>query len=336
MPPSPDQRATEHQPEELHDAEGWEQSTIAAAEPPVTESGVAAPGTRLVRIGCDLEYRLPVPSPMMFVLEPRDTASQHILRTQRRLEPNVGLGLFRSYDDAHGNIVWRTFAPAGSFRVFHDLTVEVSAGLDPVHPELFASGVQDLPDEVIVYTLPSRYCESDKLAAEAWDRFGSTPSGWQQVQAICDHLHGTIPYGQASNSSTSALEAYRFGRAVCRDFAHMGVAFSRALSIPARYVCGYLPDIGVPFDPNPMDFHAWFEVYLGGAWRTFDARHNRPRTGRVVVARGRDAADTAFSTTYGATTLAKLRVWADDANPGDGNLASSGSTLGIDAANTPG
>jgi transglutaminase-like putative cysteine protease len=272
--------------------------------------------TRSVRVGCELVYDLPSSAPIMFALEPRDTLSQHVLESRRVIEPHPALGTFRSYEDKHGNIIWRTFAPAGEFRLVHDLRLEVSADFDEVLPHLRASGVAELPDETIVYTLPSRYCESDKLATEAWDRFGGLPSGWAQVQAICDHLHGSIPYSSGSTSTTSALEAYTAGQAVCRDFAHMGVAFSRALSIPARYVCGYLPDIGVPPDGRPMDFHAWFEVYLGGAWRTFDARHNAPRTGRVVISRGRDAADTAFSTTYGATQLSKMRVWADEVSEG--------------------
>ena len=266
--------------------------------------------TRLVRVGCDLEYRLENRAPIMFALQPRDTPRQHVLEQRRFITPTPALGNFKSYSDNYGNIIWRTVADAGSLRVVHDLIVEVNAGLDPYLPHLRGVGVQDLPDHVVVYTLPSRYCESDKLSNEAWQRFGNLPSGWAQVQAICDHLHSQIPYRAGSTFSTSALEAYRAGQAVCRDFAHMGIAFSRALSLPARYVGGYLPDIGVPFDPNPMDLHAWFEVYLEGAWRTFDARHNQPRTGRVVIATGRDAADTAFSTTYGATNLERMRVWA--------------------------
>jgi transglutaminase-like putative cysteine protease len=266
--------------------------------------------TQFVRVGCDLEYRLEFDAPVMFALQPRDTPRQHIMEERRLIEPMPGLGRFKSYLDQYGNTIWRMTASAGRLRVTHDLIVEVSAAFDPVLPDLRADHIEHLPDHVIVYTLPSRYCESDKLASEAWERFGNLPRGWAQVQAICDHLHGAIPYRTGSTFSTSALEAYRAGHAVCRDFAHMAVAFCRALSIPARYVCGYLPDIGVPIDPVPMDFHAWFEAYLEGAWRTFDARHNRPRTGRVVIATGRDAADTAFSTTYGATYLERMRVWA--------------------------
>jgi transglutaminase-like putative cysteine protease len=274
----------------------------------MTSSGM----TRLVRVGCELTYDVPVDAPIMFALEPRDTASQHVLESRRVIEPNPKLGAFRSYEDKHGNIIWRTVAAAGTFRLYHDLLIEVSAATDDVLPYLSASSVAELPDETIVYTLPSRYCESDKLAGEAWERFGGYSSGWSQVQAICDHLHSSIPYSSGSTSTTSALEAYTAGHAVCRDFAHMGVAFSRAMSIPARYVCGYLPDINVPSDGRPMDFHAWFQVYLGGAWRNFDARHNFPRTGRIIISTGRDAADTAFSTTYGATRLSGIRVWADE------------------------
>jgi transglutaminase-like putative cysteine protease len=175
--------------------------------------------------------------------------------------------------------------------------------------------VQDLPDDVIVYTLPSRYCQSDLFLQDAWTLFGHVQGGGAQVQAVCDWLHAQITYAPGSTSSTSALEAYRVRTAVCRDFAHMAISFCRALSIPARYISGYLPEIGVPPDGLPMDFHAWFQAYLGGAWWTFDARHNSPRTGRIVIAMGRDAADVAFSTIYGATQLVSLQVWADEIAP---------------------
>jgi transglutaminase-like putative cysteine protease len=207
-------------------------------------------------------------------------------------------------------------APQGELKIIYDVMIEVPAGLDPVLTDLPKTQIHDLPDDVIEYTLPSRYCPSDLFITEAWDLFGNIQSGWAQVQAVCDLLFMRVSYMSGSTSSTTALEAYQARRAVCRDFAHMGISFCRALNIPARYVSGYLPDIGVPLTP-PMDFHAWFEAYLDGAWRTFDARHNTPRTGRVVVATGRDAADVAFSTTYGATNLAFIRVWADEASPSE-------------------
>jgi transglutaminase-like putative cysteine protease len=146
---------------------------------------------------------------------------------------------------------------------------------------------------------------------DAWDLFGDIEGGWAVVQAICDWIHQNITYGSDGNSSTTALDTYQQRHGVCRDFAHLGIAFCRALNFPARYVSGYLPEIGVPPDPAPMDFHAWFEVYINGIWCTFDARHNIPRIGRVVVARGRDAIDVAFATAYGNPELVEMKVWAE-------------------------
>ena len=282
----------------------------------MSDDGVFSGGTRRVRVGCKLTYDLPYDAPLMFVLEPKDRPSQRILEMARAFTPALEPGGFRTYTDAHGNTIWRVFARAGKLEVLHDAIVSVSAGLDPVLPELPGALVQDLPDEAIVYTLPSRYCPSDLFIQDAWAMFGNAPDGWARVQAVSDWLHANITYGAGSNASSTALDAYFSRRGVCRDFAHLGVSFCRALNIPARYVCGYLPDIGVPLDGLPMDFHAWFEVFLGGAWRTFDARHNKPRTGRVIIAIGRDAADTAFSTTYGQTKLSLIEVWADEAQPG--------------------
>lgn len=278
------------------------------------DDGIFQGGTRLVRVGCRLTYDLPFSAPLMFVLEPRDRPGQRILEMTRTFTPTLEPPAFRTYTDAHGNTIWRVFAPAGRLEVLHDAILEVAAGLDAVMPELTGTPVQDLPDDVIVYTLPSRYCPSDLLVQDAWTMFGDAPEGWARVQAVCDWLHTNITYGTGSNASSTALDAYFSKRGVCRDFAHLGVSFCRALNIPARYVCGYLPDIGVPVE-LPMDFHAWFEVFLGGAWRSFDARHNTPRTGRVVIATGRDAADTAFSTSYGQTQLSLIDVWADPAAP---------------------
>jgi transglutaminase-like putative cysteine protease len=268
---------------------------------------------RRVRVGCELTYELPLTSPLMFVLEVQNRGAQRILESKQFLNPNLEAGAFKRYEDRHNNLIWRVLAPQGEFKIVYDLMMEVPAGLDPVLLELPKTQIHDLPDAVIEYTLPSRYCPSDLFITEAWDLFGNIVGGWAQVQAVCDLLYMRVKYSSGSTSSTTALDAYRAGRAVCRDFAHMGISFCRALNIPARYISGYLPDIGVPLTP-PMDFHAWFEAYLDGAWRTFDARHNTPRTGRVVVATGRDAADVAFSTTYGATNLAFIRVWADEAN----------------------
>jgi transglutaminase-like putative cysteine protease len=174
-----------------------------------------------------------------------------------------------------------------------------------------------LPDDVLIYTLPSRHCQSDHVIADAWQMFGQAPDGWARVQAVCDWVHQHISYGYGnSTSTTSGYDAYLQRRGVCRDFAHIAVMFCRALNIPARYACGYLPDIAVPYNPIPMDFHAWFEAYVGGAWRTFDARHNTPRIGRVLIAHGRDAVDTALLTSYGSSRLTGFQVWSDEVADG--------------------
>jgi transglutaminase-like putative cysteine protease len=186
--------------------------------------------------------------------------------------------------------------------------------------------VELLPYDVLPYTLPSRYCDSDLLIDDAWHMFGATSPGWARVQAVCDWVHREITYGAGSTAHTTGYQAYQQRRGVCRDFAHIAISLCRALNIPARYVCGYLPDIGVPPDPTPMDFHAWFEAYLDGAWYTFDARHNRPRIGRVVIGRGRDAIDLALVTSYGPAELTSILVWADGVDPSDLAQQQEGST----------
>jgi transglutaminase-like putative cysteine protease len=195
----------------------------------------------------------------------------------------------------------------------YDAMVEVPATPDPVFPELLGTFVDQLPDAVMPFTLPSRYCPSDLVLNDAWAMFSGVPDGWARVQAICDWAHTSIAYGYGnSTAATTGYDAYLSRTGVCRDFAHIGVMFCRAMNIPARYVYGYLPDIAVPLNPDPMDFHAWFEAYVGGAWHTFDARHNMPRIGRVVIARGRDAVDTAILTSYGDSQLTGMSVWADE------------------------
>ena len=171
----------------------------------------------------------------------------------------------------------------------------------------------DLPDEVLNFVMPSRFCLPDELGHEAWQRFGDLAPGWRRVQAIVDFVHGHLEFVPgASNPWTTAADAYRSGQGVCRDFAHLAITFCRALNIPARYVFGYIPAIGVPAADEPMDFAAWFEAYLDGRWHTFDARNNRPRVGRVIVGRGRDAVDVALITSFGPLTLTGFRVWAID------------------------
>jgi len=248
---------------------------------------------------------------MMLVIRPQQDYPNHhqVIEEKRTIDASVPV---HDYIDGFGNHIWRLVAPVGTLQIEYDAIADVTPTPDPILPDLIRTPVADIPDDLIVYTLPSRHCASDLFINDAWALFGHLPGGWGQVQAICDWLHTNVTYGAgSSNASTTGWDAYQQRRGVCRDFAHLGVSFCRALNYPARYVSGYLPDINVPFDPAPMDFHAWFEVYMEGAWHTFDARHNRPRVGRVLIARGRDAVDVALSTVYGSAQLAEIRVWAD-------------------------
>ena len=180
-------------------------------------------------------------------------------------------------------------------------------------PDAEQHPVAELPDDVLVFLLGSRYCDTDRLSDTAWSLFGNAPLGWGRVQAICDYVHNRITFGyEHARSTRTAWDGFQERKGVCRDFAHLAVTFCRCMNIPARYATGYLGDIGVPPADSPMDFSAWFEVYLGGRWHTFDARHNKPRIGRIVMARGRDATDVAISTTFGACTLAGFRVVTDE------------------------
>ncbi|MBC8075336.1 MAG: transglutaminase family protein [Chloroflexales bacterium] len=263
-----------------------------------------------VQIGFELVLESGSPTPTTALTQPPQMASQRILDERVLLTPPVPL---HQYTDSFGNTVWRWTAPAGTLRLHYNAVAEVSPCADPVFPDLPGTLVDELPDEVLQYTLPSRYCPSDLVLDDAWQLFGAVPDGWPRVQAICDWTHANIVYGYGSSTvTTSGYDAYHNRKGVCRDFAHIAVMFCRALNLPARYVYGYLPDINVPVNLDPMDFHAWFEVYLGGAWRTFDARHNQPRSGRVVIACGRDAVDTAILTSYGDSRLTRLTVWADE------------------------
>jgi transglutaminase-like putative cysteine protease len=261
-----------------------------------------------VRVGCSIRYESSYPSPMLLVVAPPQADNHRLREARRTLNPAVPL---HDYTDGFGNQIWRLVAPVGTLQIDYDAIAVVPDTPDPILPDLPKTPVEKLPDDVIVFTLPSRHCPSDIFINDAWQLFGHIEGGWAQVQAVCDWLHTNITYGAGSNSSTTAWDAYQQRQGVCRDFAHLGVSFCRALNFPARYVCGYLPDINVPFDPTPMDFHAWFEVYMEGAWHTFDARHNKPRTGRVLIARGRDAVDVAFATVYGSAQLDTIKVWAD-------------------------
>jgi transglutaminase-like putative cysteine protease len=216
------------------------------------------------------------------------------------------------YRDGFGNICTRIVAPAGRLTISSDQVVADPGTPDVVATDAGQHAVEHLPEEALVFLLGSRYCETDRLSEAAWALFGGVPPGWQRVQSICDFVHGHILFGyEYARPTKSAWETYREQTGVCRDFAHLAVALCRCMNIPARYCTGYLGDIGVPLSDAPMDFSAWFEAYLGNRWYTFDARHNRPRIGRIVVARGRDATDVAISTTFGTCVLTGFTVITD-------------------------
>lgn len=261
-----------------------------------------------VRVGCDFLYESSFPTPILAIVRPKDYHTHRLVDEHTVVEPWIPL---HTYVDSFGNHVWRLVAPVGQLRLRYDALAEVPAEPDPVHPGLPKTPVDQLPDDVLMYTLPSRHCQSDLFIDDAWNMFGGVQTGWEQVQAICDWIHTNIAYAKGSNSNTSSYDVYQQRSGVCRDFAHLAVTFCRALNIPARYVCGYLPEIEIEPDPAPMDFHAWFEAFIDGEWRTFDARHNRQRIGRTLIASGRDAVDVALATIYGSAKLVHMHVWAD-------------------------
>jgi transglutaminase-like putative cysteine protease len=268
---------------------------------------------------------------MLMLVRARPDADHQLRYESRWTEPDIDV---REYADTFGNPCWRLMLPTGPSVVRYDALVEVSGEADPVVPDAPLTPVEELPDDALVFTLPSRYIESDLLLGDAWQLFGDTPPTWARVQAVCDWVHANVEYGYGlSGPSTTALDVYKQRQGVCRDFAQLSVAFCRALNIPARYTFGYLGDIAVEPPDVPMDFHAWFEAYLGGRWYTFDARHNVPRIGRVKIAHGRDAVDVALSTAYGAATLKSMIVWSDEIHDDDAVTgAPPGETLPGDPA----
>jgi transglutaminase-like putative cysteine protease len=217
------------------------------------------------------------------------------------------------YTDLYGNRCERFALPVGESQLTYEALVLIAAPSDPIEPDVPETPVEALPDEVLGFVMPSRFCLPDELGHEAWQRFGGMDPGWRRVQAIVDYVHGHLEFMPgSSNPWTTAADAYRAGQGVCRDFAHLAITFCRALNIPARYVFGYIPTIDAPPPTEPMDFAAWFEVYMDGRWHTFDARNNRPRVGRVVVGRGRDAVDVALITSFGPLDLIDFEVRAEE------------------------
>jgi transglutaminase-like putative cysteine protease len=263
-----------------------------------------------IRVGYDIVYDCPGPTPMSLMLSVRPERYADLVTPEVMvLEPAVPAR--RRLDD-FGNVCTMIVAPAGSVRFSADFIVSDSGQPDADSVRARQDPVEDLPDNVFLYLLASRYCDVDRLSPLAWSLFGHIPPGGARVQAICDYVHDRIMFDYMSARPTrSASEANDEGVGVCRDFAHLAIALCRCMHIPARYCTGYLGDIGVPVTPF-MDFSAWFEAWLGGEWRTFDARHNVPRIGRIVMAYGRDATETAISTTFGLTSLERWNVIAEE------------------------
>jgi transglutaminase-like putative cysteine protease len=232
-----------------------------------------------------------------------------ISRAQLETDPDVPI---HRYVDIYGNVCRRLTLGPGRTRIRYEAEVEVTAGVDDADPDAGQPPVAEMPDEVLHFTLASRYCESDRLSNTAWALFGGVPEGWSRVQAVIDWVHDNVTFATgSSDTGTGATEIYVNRRGVCRDFTQLAVAFLRGLNVPTRYCFGYLPDIDVPIVPEPMDFAAWLEAYVGDRWYTFDPRNNQRRTGRVVIGRGRDALDVAMLTSYGRAPLEAMRVVAE-------------------------
>jgi transglutaminase-like putative cysteine protease len=260
-----------------------------------------------IRAGFEIIYDCPAPTPMLLLLNVHpsremDLETADILRAAPT-EP------IRRYQDLFGNNCSRILAPAGRIALSADFVIRDSGEPDPVLPDAVLAPVHELPNEVMLYLLSSRYCETDSMTQLAWSLFGHTSPGWARVQAIADYVHDRIAFGyEHARPTKTAWEAHEERRGVCRDFAHLAITLCRCMNIPARYCTGYLGDIGLPPVDAPMDFSAWFEAYLDGAWHIFDARHNTPRIGRIVMARGRDATDVAITTAFGQADLIQFKV----------------------------
>lgn len=265
----------------------------------------------LIRAGYDITYDCPHPVPAVFLLNVHHSRLDDIVaETPLTCVPAAPV---RTYFDGFGNRCSRVLLPAGRTTLTARLDVRDSGLPDEMNRDAVQHEVSELPEDVLVYLLASRYCDTDLLSSFAWSRFGHIPPGWGRLQAICDFAHQHIRFNyQLANSARTASGALADGVGVCRDYAHLAVALCRCMNIPARYCTGYLGDIGVPTVPDPMDFSAWFQAYLGGRWYTMDARHNVPRIGRILIGTGRDAADVAISTTFGPASLAGFEVITEE------------------------
>jgi len=264
-----------------------------------------------IRVGFEIVYECPQPTPMILTLNVHYTRASDLLGPDHLIaDPPVPMSAYR---DGFGNWCTRIVAPQGILRLSTDTVVRDSGVPDVIVPTARQVPVQELPDETLQFLIGSRYCETDRLSDIAWSLFGNTPEGWARVQAICDHVHHHIQFDyQQARSTRSAWDVYHERVGVCRDYAHLAVAFCRCMNIPARYCTGYLGDIGTPPPHGVMDFAGWMEVWLDGHWYTFDARNNIPRIGRVLIARGRDAADVPISNAFGPNILQRFKVRTDE------------------------
>lgn len=263
-----------------------------------------------LRIGYEFLYEFPQSTPLILTLNVHySRASDLVTLDQVRTVPTLPASGFR---DVHGNWCQRVVAPEGSLRIWSETLIHDNGYSDPVAPNAWQHPVEQLPEETLQFLLGSRYCETDRLTEFAWAQFAHTPLGWPRVQAVCDFVHEHLTFGyEFANPTLTAFQAFEQRRGVCRDYAHLAVTLCRCLNIPARYCTGYLSDVGVPPPYAPMDFAGWFEAFLDGAWWTFDPRNNEPRIGRVLVARGRDAADVPLITTFGPNDLRSFQVIAE-------------------------
>ncbi len=264
-----------------------------------------------IRIGFDITYECPQPTPMILMVNVHYSRISDMITPDHLIaDPPVPL---RAYRDSFGNWCSRIVAPKGLLRLRTDALLNDSGQPDIVVAQARQTPVAELPDETLMFLLGSRYCETDRLSEIAWQLFGHTPPGWARVQAICDYVHGHIRFGyQHARATKTAWETWHERVGVCRDYAHLAITFCRCMNIPTRYCTGYLGDMGVPPPYGPMDFAGWFEVWLDGNWYTFDARNNVPRIGRVLIGRGRDAADVAISNTFGPNILKNFVVMTDE------------------------
>ena len=264
-----------------------------------------------IKVGFEITYTAAQATPMVIMLSIHPSRRADIIGAETIVaEPDAGI---RFYRDSFGNICGRLVAPAGGVTLRGHAVVRDGGLPDAVMPTAEQVPIERLPDDLLLYLMPSRYCETDKLTDAAWSLFGQTRPGWDRVQAITAFVHDHVTFGyQHAHHMKSAHDVYAEGAGVCRDFAHLALTFCRCMGIPARYCTGYMGDIGVPPDPAPMDFSGWFEVYLSGRWFTFDARHNHPRMGRILMATGRDAADVALTTSFGRMDLTRFVVVSDE------------------------